>query len=69
MVRPVAGQAFPTSKVTDRPALTEAAKEKKAIEKHKETWAKELKRERDMREELAQEEIGNALHLARTRQG
>lgn len=49
--------------------MAEAAKELKAIEKHKETWAKELKRERDMREELAQEEIGNALHLARTRQG
>ena len=49
--------------------MAEAAKELKAIEKHKENWAKEVKRERDMREEMAQEEIGNALHLARTRQG
>ncbi len=52
-----------------RREMAEAAKELKAIEKHKENWAKEIKKERDMREELAQEEIGNALHLARTRQG
>ncbi len=47
--------------------MADAAKELKAIEKHKENWAKEVKKERDMREDLAQEEIGNALHLARVR--
>lgn len=50
-----------------RMEMAEAAKEKKAIEKHKETWAKQVRKERDAREELAQEEIGSALHLARTR--
>lgn len=47
--------------------MAEAAKELKAIEKHKETWTKELKHERDMREEANQEEIGNALFLGKTR--
>jgi flagellar export protein FliJ len=46
-------------------AMAEAAKELKAIEKHKEKWVKQVRTERDMREELAQEEIGNALFLAR----
>ncbi len=49
--------------------MAEAAKEKKAIEKHKESWAKQVKYERQMKEELVQEEIGNALYLARTRKG
>ena len=47
--------------------MAEAAKDKKAIEKHKEHWAKDVKHQRDQREELTQEEIGSALHLARTR--
>lgn len=47
--------------------MAEAAKELKAIEKHKENWAKEVKALRDKREEMTQEEIGNALHLAKTR--
>lgn len=47
--------------------MAEAAKELMAIEKHKEGWAKQVKKEREMREELAQEEIGNALHLMRSR--
>jgi flagellar export protein FliJ len=47
--------------------MADAAKEKKAIEKHKENWAKEVRKERMAREELAQEEIGNTLHLQRTR--
>ena len=48
-----------------RAAFTEATKEKKAIEKHKEKWEKQVKTERQAREEANQEEIGNALHLAR----
>lgn len=47
--------------------MAEAAKEKKAIEKHKESWRKQVKYERQMREEMNQEEIGNALFLARQR--
>lgn len=50
-----------------RMEMAEAAKELKAIEKHKEKWAKEVKAERDKREDLSQEEIGNALYLARSR--
>jgi flagellar biosynthesis chaperone FliJ len=49
--------------------MADAAKEKKAIEKHKDNWKKEVKKERDMREEMSQEEIGNTLHLQRTRAG
>ena len=52
---------------TRRAEMAEAAKEKKAIEKHKENWQKQVRAERQMKEELNQEEIGNALHLARTR--
>jgi flagellar export protein FliJ len=52
---------------TRRFELAEAAKDLKALEKHKENWNKQVKHERDMREELAGEEIGNALFLARTR--
>ena len=50
-----------------RREMAEAAKELKAIEKHKETWSKQVKQERQQREELTQEEIGNALFLARQR--
>jgi flagellar export protein FliJ len=50
-----------------RGELADAAKELKAIEKHKEKWSKELKAQREAREELAGEEIGNALFLARKR--
>jgi flagellar export protein FliJ len=46
-------------------AMAEAAKELKAIEKHKEKWAVGVKTAREAREEMAQEEIGNALFLAR----
>jgi hypothetical protein len=47
--------------------MADAAKEKKAIEKHKDNWKKEVKKERQAKEEMNQEEIGNALHLQRTR--
>lgn len=49
-----------------RAEMADAAKEKKAIEKHKDNWKKEVRKERQAREELNQEEIGNALHLQRT---
>ena len=54
---------------TKRAALAEASKELKAIEKHKEKFLKLKKAERDAREEVAGEEIGNALFLARQRNG
>ncbi len=44
-----------------RREMAEAAKELKAIEKHKETWQKQVKHERQQREELTQEEIGKRL--------
>lgn len=47
--------------------MADAAKEKKAIEKHKDNWKKEVRKERQAKEEMNQEEIGNTLHLARTR--
>ncbi|MBJ6763108.1 flagellar assembly protein FliH [Myxococcaceae bacterium JPH2] len=50
-----------------RYVMAEAAKELKAIEKNKETWQKQVRAERQQREELTQEEIGNALFLARQR--
>ncbi len=50
-----------------RAEMAEAAKELKAIEKHKENWQKQVKTERAAREELSQEEIGNALFLRRQR--
>ena len=50
-----------------RQEMAHAAMEKKAIEKHKEKWVKQVKAERQAKEELNQEEIGNALHLARQR--
>src|SRR5262249_46283343 len=50
-----------------RAEMAEAAKEKKAIEKHKDNWKREVRKEREAKEELSQEEIGNTLHLQRTR--
>jgi flagellar export protein FliJ len=50
-----------------RREMAEAAKELKAIEKHKENWKKQLKEERDKREEMNQEEIGNTLFMMRQR--
>jgi flagellar biosynthesis chaperone FliJ len=50
-----------------RQEMAEAAMEKKAIEKHKDTWKKQVRYERQQKEEMNQEEIGNALHLARAR--
>lgn len=50
-----------------RREMTEATKELKAIEKHRENWQKQIRQERQQREELNQEEIGNALFLARQR--
>ncbi len=50
-----------------RMEMAEAAKEKKAIEKNKEAWAKQVKKERAEKEENNQDEIGAVLHLARTR--
>jgi flagellar export protein FliJ len=50
-----------------RADMATAAMEKKAIEKHKETWVAEVRKERAQREELTQEEIGNTLHLQRVR--
>ncbi len=50
-----------------RRQMADAAMELKAIEKHRETWQKQVKYERQQREELNQEEIGNALFLARQR--
>ncbi len=47
--------------------MAEAAKEKKAIEKHKEKWTAQVKKDRDDREQNSQEEIGNALHFAKQR--
>jgi len=50
-----------------RREMADAAMELKAIEKHKETWQKQLRAERQAREELNQEEIGNTLFLMRQR--
>jgi flagellar export protein FliJ len=50
-----------------RQEMAEAATERKAIEKHKETWAKQVRFERQQKEEMNQEEIGGVLHLARRR--
>jgi flagellar export protein FliJ len=50
-----------------RREMADAAMELKAIEKNKETWQKQVRTERQQREELSQEEIGNALFLARQR--
>lgn len=50
-----------------RREMAEAAKELKAIEKNKETWQKQVRAERQAKEELNQEEIGNTLFLMRQR--
>ena len=50
-----------------RQEMADATMELKAIEKHKENWSKQVKYERQQREELTQEEIGSALFLARQR--
>lgn len=50
-----------------RREMAEAAKELKAIEKHKENWQKQIRAERQAKEELNQEEIGNTLFLMRQR--
>lgn len=50
-----------------RQEMANAAMERKAIEKNKETWQKQVKAERQAKEELNQDEIGQTLHLQRTR--
>jgi|JI102314A1RNA_FD_contig_41_886423_length_618_multi_1_in_0_out_0_2 flagellar biosynthesis chaperone FliJ len=50
-----------------RQEMAEATVEKKAIEKHKDTWKKQVRYELQQKEEMNQEEIGNTLHLARVR--
>jgi hypothetical protein len=50
-----------------RAEMADAAKERKAIEKNKEAFLKQVKTERQQKEEQNQEEIGAVLHLARTR--
>ena len=50
-----------------REEMAEAAKERKAIEKHKDNWKKQIKYERQQKEEMNIEEIGNTLHLQRIR--
>lgn len=50
-----------------RHEMAEAAKELKAIEKHKENWQKAIKADRQSKEDLNQEEIGNTLFLMRQR--
>ncbi|MEW5743706.1 MAG: flagellar assembly protein FliH [Myxococcota bacterium] len=50
-----------------RMEMAEAAKEKKAIEKHRDNWKAEVRKERMAKEEMNQEEIGNTLHLQRMR--
>lgn len=50
-----------------RREMAEAAKELKAIEKHKENFQKQIRAERQAKEELNQEEIGNTLFLMRQR--
>jgi hypothetical protein len=50
-----------------RMEMAEAAKEKKAIEKHRDTWKQQVRKEMQQKEEMNQEEIGSVLHLQRTR--
>lgn len=50
-----------------RQEMAEATIEKKAIEKHKDTWKKQVRHELQQKEEMNQEEIGSVLHLARVR--
>jgi len=51
-----------------REEMATAAMEKKAIEKNKEAFLKQVRTERQQKEEMNQEEIGNVLHLQRVRQ-
>ena len=48
-----------------RSELIEKTKDFQAIEKHKEKWTQNLKKEQDNAEQNEQEEIGNVLFLAR----
>ena len=48
-----------------RAELVEKTKDFQAIEKHKEKWAENLKKEMENAEQNEQEEIGNVLFLAR----
>ena len=48
-----------------RSELIEKTKDFQAIEKHKEKWAENLKKEMESAEQNEQEEIGNVLFLAR----
>lgn len=50
-----------------RQEMANAAMERKAIEKNKEAWQKQVRAERAAKEELNQDEIGQTLHLQRTR--
>lgn len=48
-----------------RAELVEATKEFQAIEKHKQKWQEQLKKEMEAKEQEEQEEIGNVLFLQR----
>lgn len=48
-----------------RMVLIDATKEFQAIEKHKENWIKQLKKEMEEAEQKEQEEIGNVLYVQR----
>jgi hypothetical protein len=48
-----------------RAELVEATKDYQAIEKHKENWQQQVKKEIEYKEQEEQEEIGNVLFLAR----
>jgi type III secretion system (T3SS) protein YscO len=48
-----------------RAELVEATKEFQAIEKHKQKWHEQLKKEMEAKEQEEQEEIGNVLFLQR----
>lgn len=48
-----------------REDLVLATQEVKALEKHREKWELEVKKERDMREENRMDEIAQAIHRAR----
>ena len=52
-----------------RTELIEKTKDFQAIEKHKEKWAENIKKEMDNAEQNEQEEIGNVLFLARKLKG
>jgi flagellar export protein FliJ len=49
--------------------MVEASRELKALEKHKEKWWQGVKADREAREDRRIEEVGNVLHLARSRRG